>query len=218
MTTEKRYLVYFWATENGQFIKIGHCQGNLYKRREGLQNGCPLPLCKCPAGVIVCEDYENMLKVEKASQDRFKAYRTIREWFRLTDEISTYIQDFTDTESGKCFVEEGRGRKNKRERERTKDPELRKHQRERNRERENKRNRERYQKDHEYRERRNKRRRERYQNDPEYRESVNKRNQQRRNDPEYREGVNKRRRERRSREKRKNQSIRGQQLSLIGDD
>ena len=104
----KRYLVYFWETENGQFVKIGCCQGNLYKRRIAIQIGCPLPLCKYPAGVIVCEDKDKMRKVERTTQKQFKAFRTQGEWFTLTDEICEYIQEFTDTKLGKAFVDEGR--------------------------------------------------------------------------------------------------------------
>ena len=103
-----RFLVYLWATKCRQFVKIGRCQKNLHQRARQIQTGCPLGIPEYPAGVIICEDKADMLKVEKASQERFKAYRTHGEWFELTSEISEYIQDFTDTESGKAFVDEDR--------------------------------------------------------------------------------------------------------------
>lgn len=115
---EKRYLVYFSKTEDNQFVKVGHCQGNLYDRGQKIQNGCPIRLCEYPAGVIICQDKDDMLKVEKATQKQFKAYRTQGEWFTLAPKISEHIEGFTDTESGKAFVDESREAKNKRQNER----------------------------------------------------------------------------------------------------
>ena len=214
----KRYLVYFWETEDQQSVKIGHCQGNLYKRREGINNGCPHPLCKYPIGVIVCENKEDMLKVEKTNQRQFKAHRTNGEWFELVDEMSEYIREFTDTESGKSFVEEGRKDKHKHDRERRKDPEAREYQQEYQRERskdpehmerERERNRKRS-KDPKVREHNRERRK-----DPKVRERNRKRNREYRKDPEVRERHNKQNREYRVRKKREKQSINGQQLELF---
>ena len=183
----KRFLVYFWVTPCCQFVKIGHCQGNLFERRNGINNGCPQGICEYPIGVIVCEDKADMRKVERTTQKQFKAYRTNGEWFELTDEISEYIQEFTDTESGKRFIEEDRERKNKRQREY---------------------DRERYQNDAEV--------RERYQNDSEHRERQQKRQRERyQNDSEFREHQKKYQREYRARKKRENQPINGQQLGLF---
>ena len=108
-----RFLVYFWGTKDNQFIKIGHCQGNLYKRRKAIQTGCPLPINEYPNGVIVCQGKDEMLRVEKASQKQFKAYRTHGEWFNLTPEISEYIVKVADTKSGKVFMENGRQAENR---------------------------------------------------------------------------------------------------------
>ena len=212
----KRYLVYFWATPCGQFVKIGHCKGNLYSRGTSLYNGCPQGICEYPSGVIVCENGRDVRKVELSHHKQFKAYRTSGEWFKLVDEISEYIQEFTDTESGKKFVKEGKEhrRESIREhgREYRKDPEVRKRRQEYHREYRNDpeyREREQeYRKDPEVRkhkqeyyreynqrpenrERQQKRCRERYQNDPEYRERKQNNDwesrRKRMNDPEYRE-------------------------------
>ena len=185
----KRYLVYFWETEDQQSVKIGHCQGNLYTRGQGIKTGNHTPMCGYPTGVIVCEDKGDMIKTEKALHRQFKAQRAHGEWFNITPEISGYIQEFTDTESGKAFVEEGRERKREYNRERSQDPEYRERRRERSRE---------YRNDPENRERQKKRSREynrkRYQNDPEVREYH---------------------REYNARKKRKKQSINGQQLTFL---
>ena len=210
----ERYLVYFWATQCGQFVKIGHCHGNLYERRVGISIGCPLPLCEYPSGVIVCEDKADMLKVENAHHNQFKAYQTNGEWFELPDEISEYIKVFTDTESSKRFMEEDRERKNKRYRERQReryhnDPEVRERALERSRE---------SRKAPEYRERKQKYDRERHHNDPEYRERQQERQRESRKAPEYRERKQKYDREYRARKKRERQQISGQQLMLTGVD
>ena len=146
--------MYFWQTQCGQFVKIGCCQSSLYKRRVALNNGCPQGICDYPIGVIICEDKADMLKVERASQKQFKACRANGEWFELTDEISEYIQEFTDTESSKRFVEEDRERE-----------------RERGREIDRERHRKRYPERREY---YREYYRERYQNNPEIRERKNK--------------------------------------------
>ena len=104
----ERFLIYFWATQCGQFVKIGYCESNLYHRGTGINSGCPQGICAYPIGVIVCEDKDDMLKTEKALHRQFKAYRANGEWFELVDEISDYIREFTDTESGKRFVEKDR--------------------------------------------------------------------------------------------------------------
>ena len=201
---KKRYTVYFWTTECGQFVKIGHCQ-DLYRRRSEIQTGCPLPLCEYPAGVIVCEDEQDMRKVERATHKQFKAHRMQGEWFELADEISEHIQAFTDTESGKAFVDEGRQKEREYQRKRS-TPEYREYCRER------------YANDPEYRkhllENQRKRRRERYANNPEYRKRKRERERERRKDPKVRKRENKRARERYARKKRENQQINGQQLTL----
>ena len=166
---EKRYLVYFWKTEDNQFVKVGHCQGNLYDRGQKIQNGCPIRLCEYPAGVIICQDKDDMLKVEKATQKQFKAYKTQGEWFTLTPKISEHIEGFTDTESGKAFVDESREAKNKRQ---------------------NERKWERYQNDPEYHKKQKKYHRERNherKNDPDFLENRRNRDRERLNDPEFRE-------------------------------
>ena len=214
--------MYFFGTEDQQSVKIGHCSGNLYYRGKAINNGCPQGICDYPIGVIICEDKADMIKTEKALHIQFKAYRTRGEWFELTDEISDYIREFTDTESGKAFVEEdGKNyRKNYRKRYQN-DPEYR--------ERILERDRERYQNDPEYRERRREGSRERYQNDPEIRERRNEHQRKRyQNDPEHRERrreysqrpeVKERRNKRNqgnyARKKRENQPINGQQLTFL---
>ena len=165
------FFVYFWTTQDNQFVKIGHCCGNLYRRGSRIQSGCPLPLVEYPIGVIVCENKPEMLKVERFTQRQFKAYRVQGEWFRFAHEISEYIEKFTNTEIGKVFVVEAREKLNKdyikRKWERYQNnPEL--HEKEKKRQREY--YHERHQNDPEYRERKRERDRERLKNDPEYRE------------------------------------------------
>ena len=185
----KRYLVYFWETEDQQSVKIGHCQGNLYTRGQGIKTGNHTPMCGYPTGVIVCEDKGDMIKTEKALHRQFKAQRAHGEWFNITPEISGYIQEFTDTESGKAFVEEGRERKREYNRERSQDPEYRERRRERSQDPEYRESQREYRNDPENRERQKKRSREynrkRYQNDPEYRERQKKLQRERSQDPEY---------------------------------
>ena len=231
--SKKRFLVYFWLTEDRQILKTGHCQGNLYLKRADIRYGCP-SLCEYPAGVIVCKDKKSMLKTERTMHRQFKKHRTGGEWFTLTDEISAYIQEFTDTEAGKRFLEEDRERERKRKR----SPEYRKYQREYHRKRyhndpdfrehilkaDRKRKQKRRQNDREYRERMQERERKywrkRYYNNLEYRECEKERNQKYRqkryqNDPEYREYQKKYQREYRARKKREALLENGQQLSLF---
>ena len=193
-----------------------------------INSGCPQGVCEYPIGVIVCEDKADMLKVERETHKQFKAYRANGEWFELVDEISEHIQEFTDTESGKAFLEEDREnyRENHRENHREryqKDPEYRESHLERSRvnrkspeyrERRNKHQRERYQKDPEYRENYRERNR-KHRKDPEYRKRDRESQRERRKDPEYRERENKRRREKHARKKREKQPINGQQLQLF---
>ena len=205
----KRYLVYFWTTEDNQFVKIGHCQSNLYQRRRAIKTGCPLLICEYPIGVIVCENATEMRKVEKALQKKFKTHRTQGEWFNLTDEIYAYIQEFSDTESGERFIEEGRECDKASDEKRRESPEYKKRKessenRERSQKYQHEYYKERYQNDPEYRERKLANCRGRYQNDPEYQESNKKYQRERyQNDPEYRERKRELSREYRRRKKRK---------------
>ena len=132
-------------------------------------------------GVILCKDKGEMLRIEKTTRKQFKAYRTSGEWFRLTTKISDYIQEYTDTLSGKIFYEEDKQkvleRQRERDREYRKDPQNRERQREYNRE---------HRKDPEVRERDREYRRE-HRKDPEVRERDREYNRERRKDPEVRE-------------------------------
>ena len=166
----KRFLVYFWTTECGQFVKIGHCQSNLYDRGMGIRNGCPLPLSEYPIGVIFCEDKGDMLKTEKAIHRQFKADRTQGEWFHLTTEISEYIKIVADTKSGKMLVEKDRKILRKRENQRRSDPE-------------DKERRRQYRQQPEVKERRREYKRE-YRQQPEVKASEKKKKQEYRQQPE----------------------------------
>ena len=181
----ERYLVYFWTTENKQFVKIGHCKGHLYRRKSSLQNGCPLPICEYPKGVINCEDKEQMLKVERVIQKQFSACRTIGEWFSFTPEISNYIQEFADTQLGRVLLEADRKRYQN-------DPELRERQRE-------------YQR----------KSRKDPKNRGRELEIQRERERQLRKDPEVRERQREYDRKYRARKKRENQSVNGQQLTFL---
>ena len=209
-TPMKRFMIYFFETEDQQFVKIGHCQGNLYVRKLGIQTGCPIPLGEL-LGIILCKNKDEMLKVENQLKKRFKEYKTRGEWFLRVAEIDTYIQEFT--ESGQDVLEEDQQKnldsQRERERERIKDPEYRKqrrktqreHDRERRkdleyRERQHEYNRER-RKNPEYRESDRERARERYQNNTKIRENQLKNKRDRyQNDPEVRERAREYQRER----------------------
>ena len=117
------------------------------KGKGHIQTGCPEPITLL--GVILCRNKSEILKREKDIQRKFKAYKTVGEWFKNASEILSYLEDFIV--SGQDILEEDYQRHRERDRER---------------------NRERYQNDPEYRESKNKRKRERYQNDPEYRERA----------------------------------------------
>ena len=49
----QRFLIYFFATVNNEFIKIGYATSNLYRRKEQVQVGCPIPIKLL--GVILCK-------------------------------------------------------------------------------------------------------------------------------------------------------------------
>ena len=101
----KRFMVYFFATDFNR-VKIGYCKGNLYSRKRQIQNGCPDPIQLL--GVILCEDETDMRRRETELHIQFQEYNTVGEWFRFTSELAEYIQKFTDTQSGKVFLEEDR--------------------------------------------------------------------------------------------------------------
>ena len=98
---KQRFLVYFFATINDEFVKIGYAMSNLYRRMEQLQVGCPIPIKL--VGIITCEDKSEMLKYERAIHNNFQVHNTVGEWFRLVPEISDYIED--STELGKDVLE-----------------------------------------------------------------------------------------------------------------
>ena len=89
----KRFLVYFFGTDFDR-VKIGACESNLYRRLRDLQTGCPDPLKLI--GVILCKDKIEMKTREDELHSQFQKYNTIGEWFRLTSEISAYIEEFAE--------------------------------------------------------------------------------------------------------------------------
>ena len=101
MDTRKRYLVYFFGTDYER-VKIGHCKGNLYNRRNHIQNGCPDPIKLL--GIILCRDEAEMRKCEISLHEKFREYHTIGEWYRITPEVSAYIEH--STEPGKDILKE----------------------------------------------------------------------------------------------------------------
>ena len=87
----KRYLVYFFGTDTGK-VKIGQTCGNLYDRKNNVQIGCPEPITLL--GVILCRNKSEMIKREKDIQRKFKAYKTVGEWFKNASEILSYLEEF----------------------------------------------------------------------------------------------------------------------------
>ena len=220
MNTEKRYLIYFFGTDFDR-VKIGKTGGSLYYRQRHIQTGCPDPIALL--GIIRCKDKSEMKKTEKGLHRQFEKHRTIGEWFRISSEITTYINQFT--ECGKDILEADHqdhlNKNRKKQREYNQSPEQKKYRQEYQRER--------YQNDPEYRkiqiERQRKcnkspkrqeyickYQRERYQNNPEVRERQLKHERERyQNDPEVRERKRKRERERYHRKKREALLESGQQ-------
>lgn len=97
----QRFLLYFFATVNDEFVKIGNATSNLYRRIEQVQIGCPIPIRLL--GIIQCKDKSEMLRREKEIHGQFKDYNTIGEWFRIVPEISAYVDEFA--ESGEDILE-----------------------------------------------------------------------------------------------------------------
>ena len=114
----KRFLVYFFGTDFDR-VKIGRCGGNLYRRRVDIQTGCPDPIKLL--GVILCKDKAEMKTLEDELHSRFERYNTINEWFKLTSEISTYIEEFA--ESGINIMDEDHQRYHKNKYQRSKNSE-----------------------------------------------------------------------------------------------
>lgn len=48
-------------------------------------------------GVIFCKDAAEMKRVESCLHERFQKYNTTNEWFELTSEIISYIEEFTNS-------------------------------------------------------------------------------------------------------------------------
>ena len=99
----KRYLVYFFGTEFDR-VKIGRSSANLYMRQSRIQVGCPERIKLL--GIIRCKDEVEMKSREKELHRQFKEFQTSGEWYRLTPEISAYIEDFAA--SGEDILDEDR--------------------------------------------------------------------------------------------------------------
>ena len=97
----KRYLVYFFGTDTDE-VKIGYTGSNLYERKTQIQVGCPKPITLL--GVILCRNKSEMIKREKDIHRKFKAYKTVGEWFKNASEILSYLEEFIV--SGQDILEE----------------------------------------------------------------------------------------------------------------
>ena len=198
MNTEKRYLIYFFGTDFDR-VKIGKTSGNLYYRQRHIQTGCPDPITLL--GIIRCKDKSEMQRTEKGLHRQFEKHRTIGEWFRISSEITTYINQFT--ECGKDILEADHQHHLNKNRKRQRE-----YQREYNKNPENKQAIQETQNRPENKARRRKYFKERYHNDPEFRERQNERGRKYYQDnPEIR----KRERERYRRKKREALLENGQQ-------
>jgi hypothetical protein len=72
-------MVYLIHAEGTNRYKIGHTNGTLKQRLDGLQTGCPYPL-------RVLAAYDGGPHEEMRLHERYADYRVIGEWFELTSE------------------------------------------------------------------------------------------------------------------------------------
>ena len=194
----ERHLVCFFRGEciEGEWrVKIVCTGKNLHERKKGLQTGCSSPIKLL--GIIQCKDKSAMLNLKTSLHKQFEEHKIMGEWFRLTPELSAYIQL---CESGAGILEDDYKRYKKREKERKReryhnDPEVKDRERKRGRE---------YRQRPEVKDRERKRGRE-YRQRPEVRKSERERQRELYKNPEFRECKKERSRERYARKKQENQ-------------
>jgi hypothetical protein len=77
-------MVYFIATDDLMYVKIGHCNTDVQERLAALQIGCPIKL----------ELYATMkgsIEEEQEVQKKFKHFNIRGEWFIFVNEIKEFI-------------------------------------------------------------------------------------------------------------------------------
>ena len=86
-------VIYFIKSRSMNAIKIGYTSGSAHKRLEALQTGCPdrLDLLGTMPGGMADE---------KATHYRFKDLHIRGEWFTSAPELTTFIADHKNLQSG----------------------------------------------------------------------------------------------------------------------